>query len=318
MSKGVLLMECARTGVAPATPAAASTPTRPATPAALALLLLTCLMAAAVLAPASFAASALAAEATSPSETPQRIVSLAPSNTEILFNLGLGPSIVGVTTACDYPAEASSIDKIGDYNINVEAVVAKQPDLVVAVSDLQAQVIDKLRELGLNVVAVNPTTIPEVFDAIQTIGDATGRSAAARELVAELEARMAAVKERVAATPESARPRVFVEIWNDPLMTAGHGTFVDDLVRAAGGINIFGSVSGWPQVSHESVITARPNVVILTSYNRDEVMARSHWRTVPALVTGQVYEVLPDLLVRPGPRLIDGLELLAQLFSEAR
>ena len=186
MSKGVLLMECARTGVAPATPAAASTPTRPATPAALALLLLTCLMAAAVLAPASFAASALAAEATSPSETPQRIVSLAPSNTEILFNLGLGLSIVGVTTACDYPAEASSIDKIGDYNINVEAVVAKQPDLVVAVSDLQAQVIDKLRELGLNVVAVNPTTIPEVFDAIQTIGDATGRSAAARELVAEL------------------------------------------------------------------------------------------------------------------------------------
>lgn len=249
---------------------------------------------------------------------PERIVSLAPSNTEILFSLGLGSKIVGVTTACDFPAEAKAIDKVGDYNINIEAVVAKHPDLIVAVADLQMAVIEKLRQLKLNVVAVNPSTVEEVFSAIQLIGDVAGRSDAAKARVSELRARMAAVEKRAAGIPASQRPAVFVEIWNDPLMTCGKGTFVNDLVSGAGGRNIFGAVDGWPQISSESVIAARPNVIILTAYNRSEVMGRREWRQVPAIVREQVYEIVPDLLVRPGPRLIDGLEALADIFSKAK
>ena len=172
--------------------------------------------------------------------------------------------------------------------------------------------------IKVNVVAVNPTTIPQMLEAIITIGDAAGRGDLARVRVAELKARIAAVEQRSARVPAEGRPAVFVEIWNDPLMTAGNGTFVDDLITAAGGRNIFSSVSGWPQVSHESVIAARPGVVILTAYNRAEAMGRREWRTLPAVAKEQVYEVVPDILVRPGPRLVDGLEALEALFRAAK
>ena len=249
---------------------------------------------------------------------PVRIVSLAPSNTEILFALGLGDKVVGVTSACDYPEAVKKVDKIGDYNINIEAVVAKRPDLVVAVADLQMPVIQKLRELKLRVVAVNPRTLDEVFHAIQVIGDVAGAGDAARRTADGLRARVAAVESKAAAIPADSRPRVFVEIWNDPLMTAGAGTFVDDLVRRAGGRNSVGHIEGWPQISPETVISGSTDVVILTCFNRSEVMARHEWRKVPAVVSGRVFEIHPDLMVRPGPRLVDGLEALADLFISAK
>ncbi len=245
---------------------------------------------------------------------PERIVSLAPSNTEILFALGLADKVVGVTSVCDYPEEAKKVDKIGDYNINIEAVVAKRPDLILAVADLQMPTIQKLRELKLRVVAVNPRTLDEVFRAIQTIGDATGAQDDARLLVDSLKARAAAVESRAAAMPVDRRPKVFVEIWNDPLMTAGRNTFVDDLVTRAGGRNIAGDIDGWPQISPESVISGGVDVIILTCFNRSEVMARHEWRKVPAILSGRVCEIHPDLMVRPGPRLVDGLEALSDLF----
>ena len=249
---------------------------------------------------------------------PVRIVSLAPSNTEILFALGLGDRVVGVTSACDYPETAKKVDKVGDYNINIEAVVAKRPDLVVAVADLQMPVIQKLRELKLRVVAVNPRTLEEVFHAIGVIGDACGAGDVARGMIDGLRARVAAVESKAATIPADSRPRVFVEIWNDPLMTAGAGTFVDDLTRRAGGRNIVGDIEGWPQISPETVISAGTDVIILTCFNRDEVMARHEWRKVPAVAQGRVFEVHPDLMVRPGPRLVDGLEVLTDLFITAR
>ncbi|MBP7784725.1 MAG: cobalamin-binding protein [Firmicutes bacterium] len=245
---------------------------------------------------------------------PVRIVSLAPSNTEILFALGLGDKVVGVTSACDYPEAAKKVDKVGDYNINIEAVVAKRPDLVVAVADLQMPVVQKLRELKLRVVAVNPRTLEEVFHAVEVIGDACGAGDAGRRMVDGLRARVAAVESKAATIPADSRPRVFVEIWNDPLMTAGAGTFVDDLVRRAGGRNVVGHIEGWPQISPETVLSAHTDFIILTCFNRAEVMARHEWRKVPAVVQGRVFEIHPDLMVRPGPRLVDGLEALARLF----
>ncbi|MFA7634508.1 MAG: cobalamin-binding protein [Bacillota bacterium] len=247
-------------------------------------------------------------------KAPARIVSLAPSNTEILFSLGLGDRLVGVTSACDYPEAAAKIDKVGDYSINVEAVVAKKPDLVVAQSELQMPVVEKLRELGIPVLAVEPKTLEEVFESMEMIGIVSGEAERARKVVASLKARVASVGKAVAGLPKSKMPVVFVEIWNDPLMTAGSGTFVDDLVRRAGGRNLAGEVAGWPQISPELVVASKPDVVILTCFNKAEVMERSAWQRTPALINGAVYEVVPDLLVRPAPRLVDGLETLAAIF----
>ncbi|MFY9135933.1 MAG: cobalamin-binding protein [Bacillota bacterium] len=247
-------------------------------------------------------------------KAPARIVSLAPSNTEILFSIGLGDRLVGVTTACDYPQAAAKIDKIGDYTINVEAVVAKRPDLVVAQSDLQMPVVEKLRELGITVLAVAPKTMDEVFRSMEMIGAAAGEGVRARKVVSSLETRVSAVEKAVAGLPESKRPVAFVEIWNDPLMTAGAGTFIDDLITRAGGRNLAGDVDGWPQISPELVVASKPDVIILTCFNKAEVMARPAWQKIPAVVRGAVYELVPDLLVRPGPRLVDGLEALAAIF----
>lgn len=245
---------------------------------------------------------------------PRRIVSLAPSNTEVLFALGLGDRVVGVTTACTYPAEAQKKAKVGDYNISVEKVVGLAPDLVVAVSSLQEAVISQLRGLGIKVVAVNPTTFDETMAAITLIGKATGADAAAARIVNDAKARIDAVQARVARVPAARRVKVFVEIWNEPLMTAGKGTFVDDLVRLAGGVNIAGSVQGWAQFSPETVIAQNPDVVILTNFNKAEALSRAAWQGISAFRKGQVFEANPDLLVRPGPRLIDGVEWLARTF----
>lgn len=245
---------------------------------------------------------------------PRRIVSLAPSNTEVLFALGLGDRVVGVTTACTYPPEAQKKAKVGDYNISVEKVVGLSPDLVVGVASLQEAVISQLRSLGVPVVAINPTTFDETMAAITLIGRATGAEAAAARIVGDAKARVDAVQAVVNKVPATRKVKVFVEIWNEPLMTAGRGTFVDDLIRLAGGVNIAGSVQGWAQFSQEAVIAQDPDVVILTNFNKAEALSRAAWQGISAFKKGQVYEANPDLLVRPGPRLIDGVEWLARTF----
>ena len=130
-------------------------------------------------------------------------------------------------------------------------------------------------------------------------------------LVASLNARIAKIKGTLAAA--KAKPSVFVEIWNEPLMTAGSGTYVNELIELAGGVNIAGKVSGWPVFSHESVISSDPFIILLTNFNKGEVMARKAWSGLTAVKAGRVVESDPDLLVRCGPRLVDGLEMLARL-----
>jgi iron complex transport system substrate-binding protein len=249
---------------------------------------------------------------------PGRIVSIAPSNTEILFALGLGERIVGVTDSCDYPAEAKNKPKVGAVQLDYERIVALHPDLVVAVGSLQRQAVTKLSDLGITVLAVDPKSVDGVLRAISLIGRATGAEARASEVVRELSARMDRVLRKLSGVKESDRPRVFVEIWNEPLMTAGKGTFIDELVFAAGGLNIARDAPGeWPEFSEEAVIERDPDVVILTNFNRAEALARPAWQGISAYKTGRVYEVNPDVLVRPGPRLVDGLETLAALLHPA-
>jgi iron complex transport system substrate-binding protein len=242
---------------------------------------------------------------------PARIVSIVPSITEMLYAVGLGDKIVGVTAWCTFPEAAKKVDKIGDMNINIEAVLAKRPDLVVADMSMSGSTVAKLRELGLTVLAVNARNLDEMMEALLILGRAGGREEAARKLADSLRARVLKVKDAVSRA--STKPSVFVEIWNEPLMTAGNDTYVHELIVLAGGRNIAESVSGWPVFSTEMVISQNPHIILLTNFNKAEVMARKAWAGLSAVLLGRVVEVDPDILVRSGPRLVDGLEELARL-----
>ena len=242
---------------------------------------------------------------------PKRIVSIVPSVTEMVYAVGLGDRLVGVTQWCTYPEEAKKLPKVGDVNINIEAVLALKPDLVVADVSMSSATIEKLRELGVPLLAVNARNISEMLDALVLLGTAGGKGNEARLLAATLNDRVEKVKKSVASA--KAKPSVFVEIWNEPLMTAGSDTYVHELITLAGGRNIAGKTTGWPMFSAEAVIAENPDLILLTNFNRDEAMGRKAWASLSAVKAGNVVEFNPDLIVRACPRLIDGLEMLAKL-----
>jgi len=244
----------------------------------------------------------------------QRIVSLAPSITEILFALGLGKRIVGVTALCDYPPEARAKPKVGDANINPERVVALKPDLVVAHELLNGRVIPVLRRLGLRVLSANPNTFEKLFAFIQQIGRAGGVPERAAQLVRQMKERMKRVEQRVAH--RRLHPRVLFVISIEPLWASGRDTFADDLIRRAGGTNALGSqLQGFRAISLETALASRPEVIVLAGPNRAALLNDPRWRNTPAVQRGQVYEVNPDIYLRESPRLVDALEQLASLLG---
>ncbi len=245
----------------------------------------------------------------------ETIVSIAPSNTEILFALGLGDRVVGVTEACDYPKEAKSKPKVGQVEMNIEKIMEISPDLVVAVGSMQLPVIETLSNLGIPVLALDPKTLRDVLDSIVLVGKATGTEDAAELLVQSLSNEIQGVRSKAAlAVTKQARPRVFVEIWDDPLMTAGPGTFIDELIKVAGGENIAGDAGlEWPEFSVEVVIERDPDVIITVWTDKDDVLGRSAWKGISACKTRRIHRVNPDILTRPGPRLVQGLEVLLDI-----
>jgi iron complex transport system substrate-binding protein len=237
----------------------------------------------------------------------RRIVSLAPSITEILFALGLGERVVGVTAMCNYPPEAQRKPKVGDANISPERVVALKPDLVVAHELLNGRVIPVLRRAGLRVLSANPNTFEKLFAFIRQIGEAAGVPDRAAQLVRQMQVRMQRVQQRVARI--GSRPRVLFVISLEPLWASGRGTFADDLIRRAGGLNALASqMEGFHAVSLEAALASRPEVVVLAGPDRAALLNDPRWRRTPAVQRGRVYAVNPDLYLRESPRLIDALE----------
>lgn len=238
---------------------------------------------------------------------PQRIVSLAPSVTENLFALGVGDRVVGVTSWCDYPEEATTKTIIGDaMSLNLEVLLSLEPDLVVGDANLVAGYLDTLAEFGIPVFVVAPTTLQEVQESLISIGEAVGAEIEGWALATAMENRLNGLLARINRTETV---RVFVEIWNEPLMSAGPGSFIDELIVLAGGENIAGDADNpWPVFSEEVVIDRDPEVVILTGFNLEEVLGRSAWQSTTALKQGAVYEVDPNLYSRTTPRLLDALE----------
>jgi len=245
---------------------------------------------------------------------PQRIVSLAPSITENLFALGVGDRVVGVTSWCDYPEEAKGKTVIGDaLSLNLELLLSLEPDLIVGDASLVQSHLESLKSFGIPTYVIAPTSIAEVQTALVELGAAVGAAEQGKELARAMEEKLT---ELTRSVKRSFRPRVWIEVWNDPLMTAGPGSFMHELIELAGGENIAGDAdTAWPMFSEELVIERDPQVIILTSYNLEEVLNRPAWQGTTALKTGCVYEVNPDLYSRTTPRMLDALSELISLLD---
>ena len=252
---------------------------------------------------------------------PRRIVSIAPSNTEILFALGLGPRIVGVTDFCDYPAQARRKPKVGGVVLNYEKILALKPDLIVGKYDLQKANIARLEGISnvrLNVFAIDPRTVAETLTAIESLGRVTGTLPRARALVAGMKRDLAAAR-RIAAR-DRLRPRTLAIIQRKPLIVVGPRTFMDDALRLAGARNVAADAkSPYPQFSLESAIARKPEVLLLSAATPQEVYADAVWRSVPAVRNRRVYSPpFMAALERPAPRLAPAIRQLAELLHPVR
>lgn len=253
-------------------------------------------------------------------KTPQRIISLAPSNTEILFALGLGDKVVGVTDFCNYPEEAKSIEQVGTYfDPSIEKIFSLSPDLVLAVADLPEDVIAKLEELGIPAPILDPADLEGILANIQLVGKATGAEREAEALVSEMRERITVVTEKASEVKE--RPRVFCEIdATDPSKpwASGPGSFMDAMIRLSGGTNVAADAeSPWPQLSAEEIIAKDPDIIILADskygVTAESVKERPGWEVITAVKEGAIFDLDDDLISRPGPRIVDGLEAVARI-----
>lgn len=255
-------------------------------------------------------------------EPVQRIVSLAPSNTEILFAVGAGSQVVGRDSFSDYPAEAQTVADIGGGfgALDTETIIASSPDLVLAADLTPAEQIQALEDLGLTVFVLgNPVDLPGMYENLRTVAKMTGHLEETETLIASLEERVTVVEEKLAGVTD--RPLVLYELdGTDPNApwVPGPGTFVNTLLTMAGGNNMSATLDGaWVQVSLETIIQMNPDLILLGDaqwggVTPEMVAARGGWDALTAVQEGKIYPFDDNLVSRPGPRLVDGLEALAK------
>jgi iron complex transport system substrate-binding protein len=249
-------------------------------------------------------------------KVPRRLIALAANVTEILFALGLGPEVVGVSSYSTYPPAATKLPIVINYTtLNLEEILRLKPDLLVAAAIVPQSIIIKLRSAHLTVLVTDPHDLAGILHDIVLVGTATGVPGRARGLAARLQKRINAVETVVRRA--RTHPRVFYEI-DSTLYTAGHGSFIDALITLAGGVNVAGTVMNpYPQLSAEKVIAADPQYIILSDARYGttvaSVAARPGWSRISAVRHHHVYPFNDDLASRPGPRIVLGLETLERL-----
>ncbi len=253
---------------------------------------------------------------------PQRIVSLAPSNTEIIYALGLEDKIVGTTDYCDYPEAAKSKPRVSGYTSpNIEKIVSVQPDLIIAEAIHEKTVLPALEKLGLTVLVTSATSIDAVLNDITLIGQINGKSKTAANLVANLTRRIESVTSKTTGLTTEERVRVLHVVWHDPIWTMGGKTFTNDLIWKAGGINIFADEFEKSRVvSLEAVIAKNPQVIIVSGMGTtgdliyNSIIREQRLQSADAVMNNHVYKISDaNLIERPGPRIVDGLEEVAKL-----
>jgi iron complex transport system substrate-binding protein len=259
-------------------------------------------------------------------DTPERVISLAPSATEILFALGVGDKVVGVTDYCDYPEElldkieTGIVQKVGAPfpGFNLETIVDLEPDVVFAIGATVPDYVYDLDELGIPAIVLNAEDIDGIFHDIELVGEVSGKEEEAEALVAGLGDDMDETVSKVSAASVVRAVFYGVDV-SDPalLWTAGNGTFIDALINLAGGVNIAGDLEGWPTYNLEDLVDTNPDVIVLGGANwgvsAEEVASRPVWQDLDAVKNQRIYAIDDTTLVRPGPRIAEGLELLATL-----
>ena len=244
-----------------------------------------------------------------------RYISLAPSTTEILFALGLDKEIIGVSSYCNYPSQAKNKTKVGDFSHpNIEKIIYLNPDYIFCTGLEQALVIRELKRLKFNVYVSDPSNSEELFSSINDIGKITNKTQEAAALIKKMRESIDTVSSKVRIIPQEKRTKVFIEIWHEPLMTAGKGSFVDELIILAGGINIaHDSIRPYCNFSAEKVINLNPSCIIIAYMDKESplklVERRFGWENIDAVKNKRVFnDIEPDILLRPGPRLAQGVE----------
>ncbi len=249
-------------------------------------------------------------------EPPRRIISLAPSLTEILYALGAGDAVVGVTDYATYPPEVEIKPSVGGgINPNLEVIVALKPDLIFVSADANRwDTITQLEQLQIPVFGVKPVGVEGVFVSIAKVGEVVGRRQEAGRLIADMRRRMATVSEKVQDLP---RPEVLYVVWIDPLIVAGRGTVINGLIDVAGGANVV-RTPGFSRYSLEQVVVHEPDVIVLAldggvPEDREVLRRLPGWREMRAVREGGVRVIDANLINRPGPRIVEAVELLGHL-----
>jgi len=258
----------------------------------------------------------------------ERIVSLAPGVTEMIFALDAEDKLVGVSSVANYPEEALEKESVGNISEpNIEKIVALKPDLVIAESVTNKEVVRRLTNLGIKIAGFRPNSIPETIQMIDDIAFLISAEDKAEELTSQMRSEFKRVKNLVdKKIQQERRQRVFYEIWSDPLFTAGKNTFLDSIIFQAGGYNIGRDAQGsWPQFNLESLIAADPEVYIASEHSSPEgltmekLKSRTLMRETSAYKNDRLYLVNQDLVNRPSPRIIEGYkEFVAAIFPELK
>jgi iron complex transport system substrate-binding protein len=279
---------------------------------------------------------------------PKRIVSLSPSNTEILFALGAGKKLVGVTDYCNYPNElkpkikTEEITRVGGYwNPSIKTIISLEPELVLISTahctvktnkcknecdrkcELTTKIANKLNKSSINVVSISPHSIKDVLDNILFIGKLVGKSTQAIKLVRELKQRIELVMSKSNTIVH--KPKVYFEVWNEPYISVNSKTWIGNIINLAGGKNIFGeAVSEWPIIRSEDIIKKNPDLIVFPVIPNiprfwgsfETVKNRFEWENINAIKNNLLFEVSRDCISRPGPRLIDSLELFSKIINQ--
>lgn len=245
------------------------------------------------------------------SKVPRRVVCLVPSITEIIFALGQEDCLKGNTIYCDYPAAAKQIYKVGDFsNPSLEKIVGLKPEIVFATMPEQKIIIEQLKELGIKVFVSQPRTIDSLLKEIKAIGKILGVEQRGDSLAITLANELSQI------IPKQSNIPSYLEVSSTPLMTVGSGSFINDVIRRAGGKNIFDDLTQeYPVVDQEEVIKRNPAVIFILHplTKKEEVKNRIGWRNIDAVRNNRIYDdVNPDLIFRPGPRIVQGIKALSQ------
>lgn len=251
-------------------------------------------------------------------KAPERIVSLTPSSTEILFALGAGDKLVGVTNYCDYPEEAKKIEQVGTFEgPNMELIKKAQPDVVLA-GYIQEDAVKALEGMGVPVIVSEAESFEAIFQSIELIGKITSTGAKAEEITRGMKNRIAEIEAKI---KDKEKPTVFYVVWVDPLTTAGSKTFINDVIKAAGGINVAEKVEGWAKYSVEELLKDNPEMLVAALHSTDKGMNKEDlsknqiFSKLEAVKQGKVHVISDDNIIsRPGPRIVQAVEEMYEVF----